>query len=422
MVRCSSRLISLLAIVLLASPECRPLDPKAPSVLVTVASDRLLEPTTRGVEKAARSTERRWVDAETAEAIRTREGGHDVRAATLVEAQSLVARAEERFLELETEEALQIIAEATSKLAAIHGQPGAVEVLAHAHFLAGAIYVARDRVDAARRRLMRALDLDPTLAPPRHRYNPRVLAELEAARAAMGLREVGRLEVRLRSTDVRAATVFVDGRERGRTPLVLDAVGAGRHLLRVVAPGHVSWIRTIAIDPGRDVELDVTLRKDPELSQIARLGEDLVVGAEVNDTLRLLERRAGVDQAVALFVQLSDKRTAIGTATVSVDVVTSGGGHARAATMAELDDAITLAMTCRGAPSVRSGRAPIILGTQPLRVAEARAVSTPPPFWNRPWFWAACAFVAIGVSGAVAATRVSGGPPEAVEVRLIPRP
>ncbi|MEQ8980758.1 MAG: hypothetical protein RL846_22640, partial [Deltaproteobacteria bacterium] len=187
-------LLAALPFALLASaaPDCASLDDAAPTVLVTVAADSGLAAAVPAVERAARSTTNAWVDPATTRAILVREGGHEGRAAALLDARSLVARAEERFRELETEEALQIIAEATSKLAAIHAQPGAVEVLAHAHFLAGAIYVARDRVDAARRRLLRALDLNPSIAPPRHRYNPRVLAELEAARA--GLREVGRLE------------------------------------------------------------------------------------------------------------------------------------------------------------------------------------------------------------------------------------
>ncbi|MEQ9501094.1 MAG: PEGA domain-containing protein [Deltaproteobacteria bacterium] len=416
-------LLAALPFALLASaaPDCAPLDAAAPTVLVTVAADSGLADAVPAVERAARGTTNTWVDPTTTRAILVREGGHEGRAAALLDARSLVARAEERFRELETEEALQIIAEATSKLAAIHAQPGAVEVLAHAHFLAGAIYVARDRVDAARRRLLRALDLNPSIAPPRHRYNPRVLAELEAARAA--LREVGRLEVRLVGTpQASSATVFLDGRERGGTPLILDAVGAGRHLVRVVAPGHSSWVRTIAVDPGRDVELDVRLTRDPELVRIDRLAEDLRVQADVHDTLALLARRAQVAQSVVLFVHLADRRSAVGTATVSVDVRTSGGGYARAPTVDAVPEAIAAATRCAEGPAPVFGPAPIIIGTQPVRTAPGRPLTAPPPFWTKPWFWAVCAFVAIGVSGGLVATRASGGPPESVEVTLVPRP
>lgn len=413
----------VIALALVGAPECTPLKRDAPTVLVTVAADPHLAIHRDSVDAVARRSGLSFLDRATTNEALTREGGDARRSAALVEATSLVARAEERFLELETEEALEIIARATSTLAAIHQQPGAVKVLAHAHFLAAAIYLARDRVDAARRRLVRALDLDPTIAPPRHRYAPRVLAELAAVRASSAVREVGRLEVRLTNEHpVGRAAVYVDGDHRGEAPLILDAVGSGRHLVRVSAPGHASWMSTIVVEPSRDVVLDVALRRDKELERIEQLAQDIVTDADLAVPFEIIRRRTGAQQVLLVELEIAAALDRTGTATIALDVRTSGGGRAYAPSLTALEEAVLAAASCRPAPTEAVRFAPAIIGRPRFAATDPSNVPPPTGIWREPWFWAVFAIAAIGVSGGLVAARAAGGPPDAVEVRLIPRP
>lgn len=65
------------------------------------------------------------------------------------------------------------------------------------------------------------------------------------------------------SSKPRGATVFVDDKERGPTPVVVDGLSTGKHGLRLVLDGHETWTRTVRLRPGpRLVSAD--LKKLPD--------------------------------------------------------------------------------------------------------------------------------------------------------------
>lgn len=416
-------MFGVLVATLALAGECAPLEPGRPTLLVVTAADPGLLGHRAAVERTLRGAAKNLalIDATAAQRALDVEGGAQKRAEAFVDASSLIARAEERFRELETEESLAIIARATAKLASIHQHEGATKLLAHAHFLAAAIYLARDRTEAARQRMLRALDLDPEISPARDRYAPRALAELAAARSALGIREVGRLEVRVRSPRVEAE-VHVDGRPVGKAPVVINALGTGRHLVRVSARGYKSWISTIAMEPRGEVELKATLQRDAELAKIDGIAAAIAVGEDVRSSLDLLAERAAADQVVFAVIGLAGRLSTSGTATVAVTLRTSRGGAAHAPSLARGPEALDAAAQCAEAAVVALRAAPPILGLANALASKPAPVPDPTPLWERHWFWAACAFTAIGVAGALVAARTAGGPPNEVEVTLVPRP
>jgi hypothetical protein len=146
-------LASLAALVLAA---CEPPAANEPVLLVVGAADPALLSRRATIEDALRAAAKgrlTFVSKESAARAIEAEGGQSERQATLVTARVLVQRADERFRELDDEEALELIAKATGSLASVHQEEGAIELLARAHLLAAAIYLARDRAPAAKNRM-----------------------------------------------------------------------------------------------------------------------------------------------------------------------------------------------------------------------------------------------------------------------------
>lgn len=62
------------------------------------------------------------------------------------------------------------------------------------------------------------------------------------------------------STRPPGARVYVDGRYRGRSPLVVRFLEPGFHSVRITTPGFYTWETEIEVTEGREVVVDVTLR------------------------------------------------------------------------------------------------------------------------------------------------------------------
>ncbi len=410
-----------------ASPSaCRPMTAHETVLLVVMGVDPELKPWVSRVDEALRKAAPGALNllpkSATERALRM-EGGHERRSRTLLEARVLIDQAEERFRELDDELALELIAKATARLASVHQEPGATEVLATAHLLAGAIYLARDRVDAARQRLRRALDFNPKLAPPRHRFSRRVAVEVAAIQGLESARPVGRLEVRLHPNPGKS-TVYLDGHRLGQTPLWLHSVGVGRHLLRVSKEGYQSDIRTIQVEPEEPTRLSVRLVPDAELVRIRALPRLVRAEHDLEPVLELLAKRADANRVLLAGVRLGTHRSVAGTVLPAVSLFLSGGGSQYVA-RAEADDlgrGLGQAMACHTSGEKPPDMLPSMLGAWSAQSNHPEPVPKSPPFWSQPWFWAVTAVATIGLSAALVTARTSGGPPSAVNLRIVPRP
>ncbi len=420
----SFELLPLLYLALSATPgptpSCSPPNAKERVLLLVVSSDPGLRSAQSRAQRAMRSlgAPLNLLPPKMSVAAMTVEGGRALREQTVLSARAIVVRAEERFRELEDELALQLIAKATTQLASIHQEPGAIELLARAHLLAGAIYLARDRLVAARRRQRRALDLQPDLTPARHRFAPQVLSEIAALKSAAAVRSVGRLEIR--APQGPGAMVFLDGQPKGPAPVVLDSIGVGRHLLRVSASGFRSHIASVRVEALNTKKLVVQLSPDEELQKLQTLPGWLRLARPAEPVLGLLAKRVDADRTLLMTLTLSGQGT--GTATVGAVLQMQGAGQAYAASLqpAHLRAALQQALRCQ--QSQPPALAPALIGAAPLRLDRPGPVPPPTPWWERSWFWGAAAIVFISASAAFVVGRTSGGPPEALEITLKPRP
>ena len=406
-----------------------------PVLLIVTAADPHLRAESSAVEARIRkiaSPQLQWLPAAVAHRALTAEGGAAERAKSVLQARLRLARAVEKFRELEDSAALTLVADVTASLSAVSQSPGAIELLAEAHLLAGAVFLARGRIDAAQARLRRALQLRPTIEAPPTRYAPRVRAELAALRGDPG--PVGRLEIVL-SEPAPKAGVFVDGRQRsgtvepplqsrpaGTDRIIVEDLPRGRHLVRISAAGQRSFHTTVNVVASQTTRLEARLTPDPEVAQIAQVGRWLTDDEGRRSTLDLLRVRADASAVVLAELKLSDRRGPTATATRAVVLRLNDERPPQTVSLrpADLARGVTALLACHAGIAPPDLAPPLTEWTPPE--IEPTKFEAAPAWWTKPWVWAVFAVVVVGTAGALTAARNAEGPPEEVEITLVPRP
>jgi hypothetical protein len=403
--------------VLMAS-ACAPLTPTEQVLLIVTAPPGTSPDVVQALDDQVRRLPVQWLPSEITDGTLTQESGASARRRTVLQARARIRRAESLFRELEDDRALDLLTRSITELTAVHQEADAVALLAQSHLLSGAIFMARGRRDAARSRLRRALDLDPELAPSPARFSPRVLAELAALRATEDARARGRLEVEV---DLPEATVFIDGRPRGRAPLRLDDVPVGRHLLRVSAPAHRSYLTTFSVRSDRTRLLDVRLSIDVETRAISQVQNRMAADEPMDDMLTQLTRRSGADRTVVISMVPSDATSVDGRGQWAARIAIQASGSQIVHDLSTLPSRLLTLSRCQGleaneglfsVPALLDPSIPVAVAARPRRRA----------WYERSWVWAAAGGVLLGATVAVVAARSSGGPPDSVQVDVIPRP
>ena len=411
--------LPLLLSAFVAQAGCE--EPSGPTLMVVTAADPRLRSEANDVEQRLRNViepRLQLLSATMAREALTAEGRRGERAKAVVDARIRLARAFDRFRELEDSAALNMTAEVTAQLSAVSQSPGAIALLAEAHLLAGAIFLARNRIDGAQARLRRALQLNPAIRAPPTRYAPRVRAELAALRGDPGPSAV--LEVTV-DASIPDATVFVDGRSVGPAPARLTDIPAGRHLVRVSAPGRLSFHTSVRLEPTRPSKVTARLLVDPEVDQISRVARWLVSPPVRAETVSLLARRAESDSVLLAEIRLSDQRGTTATATRAVVLRMEGRPpQAASLTTTDLRRALDALLRCDDATQLPSVAPALVAWPEPK--PALRPVPERPAWWTKPWVWAVFALVTTGAAAAAAAARNAEGPPDSVEITLVPRP
>lgn len=398
---------------------CDPTGPSDEVLVVIQASAPELEPRmtlTRALLLSSRPPFQ-MVSAARAREAQEAESGIERRREALDRGSEKLAQAERSFAELEAQRALEILAEMTPPLVASQVDPLAVELLARGHLVSASVFLALDRPEAARTRLDRVLDLAPELRP---QSDLRLLGALEAARSLREQRPQGDLEIELVGTAT-SAQVFIDGQALGELPGPLPPIPAGRHLLRVSAPGHRSVVGTILIEPGLRQSERLRLSPDLELQQIRQLGARLAAGADISESQYKLTRRAAADRTlVASLAPSPQRRDGTLGFRILLDLERAGRTVVEGFDHEQVARALTGLATCT-APLPR----PPWLRATPALMGRAPAVTTTrPPSRSdlSPWMWALAALAVVGTAGALAAAHGASRPPEELSIELVPRP
>ena len=297
----------------------------------------------------------------------------------LARAERLVVEARRAAAQLREGEALGALEEARQLVERNAHVPGAAGWLAEVELATGIVAHQQGHEGLAEQSLGRAASLDPqrTLgaaeAPPAIVARARELAREAASRT--------RTEVGF-ATDVPGARLYLDDRAVGSLPL-RRPLPLGRHVVRIEAPGHVTWARVVDLREGRHGTWRVAL--SPTGSEVRRQRLASVALADLPAALAPGEALLWVEVVGDRVFTLRCRREGC-SAPATDPLGGTEGAHVRAAG------------PFTGAEARRLLAA--------LRVAPERAAPAEPPPGRRPWWRRGTTWVAAALGLIVAGVAI----------------
>lgn len=103
------------------------------------------------------------------------------------------------------------------------------------------------------------------------------------------------------------AEVFVDGKKRGVTPLILSDLNLDKHVLEMYKPGYVTYKKKFVITTSHENKLEPTLIPFARRMRVSALMHETIAGEEgtFDTALRLITMSGSVVFATALFMAVT---------------------------------------------------------------------------------------------------------------------
>jgi len=211
--------------------------------VVAVPMEASVDVAAARVGAAARSTLRgidtvRWQEADRAFV------NYEDELEALQRGRDRVRQGQQSFLELEYDRAIEAFSGAVRDFDSAAGILDDASVLGEALLYLGAsqVFAGNDRGAA---RTFRRLHVQmPTLQPDPNVFSPRVVQRYGAAAPRDARNPRGEVVIESEPTDVDAHVDFVP---RGRTPVTVDGLLAGPHILRLVQPGATPTVERVEV-------------------------------------------------------------------------------------------------------------------------------------------------------------------------------
>lgn len=262
---------------------------------------------------------------------------------SLVPGRELVQEARILYDRAQPADAIPVLQEGVAALERALGVAGSPRDLQDALLLLALCHLANGEESAARETFAQAAVLDPSRELENASYSPEARQLFDTARKGLATQAPGRLWV-MSSAD---ATVLVDGREIGSSPIQDFALVPGHHVVVARGPHGSSVARNVTVETGKTTRVDAMLERrnlgvgDQQPTgrsrQIKSLyqslgrysGSDLVLVAGVTDgtaMLQLYDPQAGnFSKIVKLKVDGDPVETMVGLVPSLVDYIDPSG-------------------------------------------------------------------------------------------------
>lgn len=193
----------------------------------------------------------------------------------------------------ENERGLELVRQALLELDKASPQVNPWPVTTAALLVQSQLYKNLDRAKDANEAYRRVLRIDPSFALDPDAYPPSTLQAFEAVRKEVTRAKKATLVVQ--STPA-GASVFVDGKELGKTPLKLELV-PGSYRLGLMQDGRVSFRKPVEV---KDLRRETTLQVDMAFEGAVSQQPPLCVSAADDDQARKLGALMVADEVIVV--------------------------------------------------------------------------------------------------------------------------
>ncbi len=224
------------------------------------------------------------------------------------EAQALFAEAQAKYEEFEFETAVTNLEQALELLengvAYLEDLTLATNVL----YYLGVIYMFNMEDKKSNEAFLRAYVLAPDSEPDPNIFNPEMIQMFKDATQQVYSLGTGSLGV---TSEPSSAHVYLDGRYMGLTPVNIDNVVSGKHMVRIVRPGYQFWGTITTVKTGQTQKVNGKLFPAVDAAKINTMADGLPAllskGVEVaNPSLKGITVQLGVDQLLLIWITSVD--------------------------------------------------------------------------------------------------------------------
>jgi tetratricopeptide (TPR) repeat protein len=328
------------------------------------------------------------------------------------------------YLQLELDQAIQQLQGAVENFDAAAAALEDPNDLGQALLFLGASHAFNEQRREAQVVFARLHTQMPHIVPDPDTFPPEVVQMYERSRPRDARNPGGTISI---DSNPQGAIAYVDFLARGRTPINVDSLIGGDHVVRVTRPGATPFVETLEARRGRASTSNAYLVDSPDmeglaesLDQIASAGIERLDAsnpiAEVASTLQLDKigviriSSAGGDQVsleLLLFDAASGRRLVRGQGSAP-----TGVGQLEAAVTSAVTAAFRAALNPAQSgdeeriPAIGDGESPIVGdGTQ-------TPAGPPTPIIEEWWFWTIIGVVVVGgIAAGIGAGVASQGPP-----------
>ncbi len=170
--------------------------------------------------------------------------------------------------------------------------------------LIGSCHTLNGDLNAASDAFLRAYAINPAMKPDANIFPPDIIDVFDAV--GQGASEVGTGTISVKSKP-KEASVYLDGMPMGVTPVKIDNVLVGKHIIRLVKPGYQFFGSVLTVEKGKSKSLDAKLQEVPGVSRVISEIDKIpgLIPKGMNSTLPSLNTIAkdlGVEQLLVVLM------------------------------------------------------------------------------------------------------------------------
>lgn len=378
--------------------------PPARVYVVSVATDGTLVAVASRAGAAARASLRELDDVAWAEADQLFLGYDDNALETIARARQRLSEGRDAYLNLDLDRAIELLNGAVEDF---DHSAGAVESpidLGEALLLLGASLAFNGRTRDATRVFTRLHVQMPHITPDPNVFPPDVIERFDAARP----RDAGAPSASITiESDPPGAIAYVDFVARGVTPITVEGLIGGDHIVRVSRPGATSFVQPITVRAHQSTTTSAFLVDDPRAGTLAdtllRVVDDDMSELSETAALREVATTLELDRVGVIRASPGDSPTDVALELVVFDVASGrrlvrGAGHASTA-LGELEPQVDRLVAGALEAAAHARVEPVAVPVDEEEIPDHPVEPPPPPagtpVYEEWWFWTVIGGVAV---------------------------